>query len=860
MIIEKYYIFKISTIFLFIINSTELPSNDFYVDQSLQYINYNITDLIIRQDIKNIINIDYKTLPNFYNGNYNDEINYILNYNGGNLEPEWIWAKNISIVYTWVDGSDIDFIDIKSKYNGGIRKANSRDRSADELRYSLRSLEKYLPWHNGTIYIYTNQQIPKWLDITNSRIKMIFHKDIIPEYIYPTYDSGIIELFMDKIPNISEKFIYFNDDIFINNYIHPCFFFTNDTFYPKVYRRRKAILNNEKINRIIKKNNIHEIFQATKYFTREIVREYFDENFEYRNLYHTGHVFYRDLFEPFRQLFKNELRSACSNRFRNPYKLQTIYLYQIFMEYATKHDDFPLKLGGQGKAKYYKGFELPSNRTVKKYSCKVISKKVADTFIKFGRITDNSKSNWHYFNMFKKRRNLLVYNFNDEYTEKRALYELTEYMITRYPEPSSFEKKEYIELENIIKELFNKTNQLVLDIKETFKNSYNKNIIYKMNNILKEYKLNIIKEYISKKEKLSGLEKKMSKREKEEIRFLLSYNGEELEQEWKWAKYISFVYILENGNKNYDGSLNEINKLKYSLRSIEKYLPWHEGNIYIITQKQATNEFLWINNKNERIKILHQNDIIPENLFFINNKHIIEMYLDKISDLSEKFIYISNNHYFINYTHPRFFFSPEFYPKYNFKEALSNDEVNTVKFLDRSFFFTYVLIRYYFGESYATVFRYLKNMPCPLYRDLFEPVRTLYREYIESIYSNDLLPLYLVITYNIYGTDHPYYPEYVAGYGKVKEADLPKLNEKRTVKHYGFDITSHNIAKYVILPKTVFINNDDCNDILNKIIYTKKVFFNYDTENSNKSIMKKNTLIQLLSSIFNNKLSFENVN
>ena len=90
-----------------------------------------------------------------------------MNYKGDSLEPEWEWVKNISFVYTWVDGSDANFSFIKSKYNGGNREVNSRDRSADELRYSLRSLKKYLPWHNGTIFIVTDNQIPDWLNINN---------------------------------------------------------------------------------------------------------------------------------------------------------------------------------------------------------------------------------------------------------------------------------------------------------------------------------------------------------------------------------------------------------------------------------------------------------------------------------------------------------------------------------------------------------------------------------------------------------------------------------------------------------------------------------------------------------------------
>ena len=36
----------------------------------------------------------------------------------------------------------------------------------DELRYSLRSLEKHAPWVRN-VHIVTNGQVPSWLDVSN---------------------------------------------------------------------------------------------------------------------------------------------------------------------------------------------------------------------------------------------------------------------------------------------------------------------------------------------------------------------------------------------------------------------------------------------------------------------------------------------------------------------------------------------------------------------------------------------------------------------------------------------------------------------------------------------------------------------
>ncbi|OUM56432.1 hypothetical protein PIROE2DRAFT_18972 [Piromyces sp. E2] len=869
------------------------------------------------------------------------DFNYIVKYDGGELEPEWAWVKNISIVYTWVDGSDPNFLDLKSKFYGGVRKVSSRDRSADELRYSLRSLEKYMPWHQGTIFIVTSQQIPKWLDTSHPRIKMVYHKDIFPPHIYPTYDSNTIELFFDKIPGISERFLYFNDDVFLNHYIHPCFFFTSSTFYPKVYRNVKRKIDVREVERIVQSNNIHEIFQASKYYTRQAIREYFDPDFEFRDLFHTVHVFYRDLFEPYRQLFAKELRNVYGNRFRHPTKVQTIYLYQAFMQYATQHDEFPLKLGGQGKAEDFRGFPLPPHRTIKKYSCKLVSPMIANQFIKFGRISNSSKRNNRYFKLYNTSPSIYVYNLNDAYSINRSLYELTEFMTTRYPDPTPFEKKEYVTLEkdmifqiqNIDDTMDTVIKSLNPNIKEN-KMSINKDIITKN-------KLNIIRNYLNKKEALSHPKPKkgrknknneMSIRERNELHFLLTYHGEELSKEWQWAKKISLVYILDDpyqlsdttylekmlsflikflsrqtgdgAQENDTDKENTYQELKYSLRSIEKYLPWHKGKIYIVLPRSIPKdsrleELSWLNLQNRRIHLISPDDIIPhshkwkkddqpplsistsdhksnKNDAFLpppqpsnhtfsfsqkiigqhqqrqqrhqrpihSERHQIEMYLDKIPGITNKFIYMRPHYYFSNYTHPRFFFSSnsslylhhsnddhstsplEFYPKYQFKAYYplpsKEEEENTSlppSINQNSFNYTCSLLLQYFGSNYIKTYRELKDAPVPLYRDLFQATRKLFKEELDALYLStdsasqnqkefkyDILPLYLITNFHIYGAAQPLYPGYLVGYGKIqdhrnkeeeeKEMQMRIYKENKIARELNYDDILMEIEEY----------------------------------------------------------------
>lgn len=140
----------------------------------------------------------------------------------------------VDLVYLWVDGSDEEWIKKKHYYLSGSDTEYKQEaidicraKDNDELKYSLRLVEKYIPWINK-IFIVTDNQIPKWLDTSNPKIKVVFHEDFIPEDVLPLFNSAEIELYLHKIPELSEHFLYANDDMFINSPLSPEFFFTPD--------------------------------------------------------------------------------------------------------------------------------------------------------------------------------------------------------------------------------------------------------------------------------------------------------------------------------------------------------------------------------------------------------------------------------------------------------------------------------------------------------------------------------------------------------------------------------------------------------------------------------------------------------
>ena len=106
------------------------------------------------------------------------------------------------------------------------QKINTTGRYEDnqELKYSLRSVEKHLPWIRK-IFIVTDNQIPPFLDVNHPKIQIVDHTELLPKEILPTFNSSVLDYFIYKIPDLSEHFLYANDDMFINADLSPSFFF-----------------------------------------------------------------------------------------------------------------------------------------------------------------------------------------------------------------------------------------------------------------------------------------------------------------------------------------------------------------------------------------------------------------------------------------------------------------------------------------------------------------------------------------------------------------------------------------------------------------------------------------------------------
>ena len=241
----------------------------------------------------------------------------------------------IDLVYLWVDGNNPEwlarraaFLDAKTDNS----LTNSRSYlNNDELKYSLRSVERYAPWIRN-IFILTDNQKPKWLDISNPKIKIIDQNDILPNKSLPCFNSNVLEHFLYKIPNLSEHFLLSNDDMFLNRTVLPDTFFAADGFpiirlNRKPFRRFRWFLREQ----ILKKP--HKLYSKALFNAAELVKNKFGVFYNGLPHHNIDSYLKSDCLRVSEQIFKDEIDQMKMNHVRSSNDIQrVIYSYVALAE------------------------------------------------------------------------------------------------------------------------------------------------------------------------------------------------------------------------------------------------------------------------------------------------------------------------------------------------------------------------------------------------------------------------------------------------------------------------------------------------------------------------------------------------
>ena len=241
---------------------------------------------------------------------------------------------------------------MKNKNTNSLQATNKgRFVSNDELKYSLRSVEKYAPWINK-IYIITDNQVPKWLNLNHPKIKIIDHKDIMPVSARPSFNSTSIEHCISNIKDLSEHFLYANDDMMFGNYVQPEDFFKDGK--PMFILGRKINPNSDS-SYVITIVNAHNL--VSKKFNKNI-----------KNLlrfpHHNIDPYLKSTMKKVKETFKDEIETTINSHFRSDVDIQRmVYTFyailnnEAYYKIQEKHDHIynikSIILGQKRKISYY---------------------------------------------------------------------------------------------------------------------------------------------------------------------------------------------------------------------------------------------------------------------------------------------------------------------------------------------------------------------------------------------------------------------------------------------------------------------------------------------------------------------------
>lgn len=243
--------------------------------------------------------------------------------------------EKIDVVILWVDGNDEKWLNEKNKYsNIEGNKSINRFRDCDNLQFLFRGIENYMPWVNNIFFI-TCEQVPKWLNVNHPKLKLVNHKDYIPEKYLPTFNSNVIEMNLHRIKDLSEKFILFNDDIFVIDNIDKEFFFKNglptdiycetiiiphvynDTYY-FMLANSIAILNKHFQKETFIKNNLDKVYNPLYEDYNDITRKITNSKNKFTGFkeLHSAQPYLKSTFKEIWSKEETALNKACYNKFR----------------------------------------------------------------------------------------------------------------------------------------------------------------------------------------------------------------------------------------------------------------------------------------------------------------------------------------------------------------------------------------------------------------------------------------------------------------------------------------------------------------------------------------------------------------
>ncbi|MBD5240144.1 MAG: hypothetical protein HDS64_10350 [Bacteroidales bacterium] len=262
--------------------------------------------------------------------------------------------KPIDAVILWVDGSDPAIVSKHKQYSvesselkrndiGGIARYTDNR----EIEYCVSSILTFAPFIRN-IFIITDNQDPGLDDMLNTHfpdgktsVKIIDHKVIFRDYEHflPSFNTNSLETMMWRIPNLSEQFVYFNDDVFLAAPTNEEDFFSKNGlpigYWRPINRRIAGMFNFFKKGMGFK----HFIINSARMINADIIPL----------LGHTPMPLTRSGFKRIFEQHPEWMELNLKDRFRNPRQFNPQALYYL-MEPNVRRDFIDLRIFFKPKA------------------------------------------------------------------------------------------------------------------------------------------------------------------------------------------------------------------------------------------------------------------------------------------------------------------------------------------------------------------------------------------------------------------------------------------------------------------------------------------------------------------------------
>lgn len=230
---------------------------------------------------------------------------------------------------------------------------NVRFRSWGTEQLLIKCIKKFMPWV-GDIHILLarESQVQPWMK--EEGVNVVFHKQFIPEKYLPTFNSCTIEMFLPYISDVSEAFIYGNDDMFPLSPLKENDFFIEGKPCIHIYETQFPPIPN--------------IFQKKCMRQQNMVGSHFGKKYS-KTLFRNGHSLAPLLkgvcMEVHRRFGAEILSGITPDRTETSYNQ---YIYTLWQYFTSEYVDHTPE-------HYYAGVKIGAQRTIeiiKKHDCGIV--------------------------------------------------------------------------------------------------------------------------------------------------------------------------------------------------------------------------------------------------------------------------------------------------------------------------------------------------------------------------------------------------------------------------------------------------------------------------------------------------------